>query len=90
MLNNYKHIIQNHPCDVLILDPPRAGIHPKTLREIIKINPKKIIYVSCNPTTQARDVRELINSHYIMGAIQPIDMFPHTHHIECVITLDKK
>ena len=59
-------------------------------KEIIKINPKKIIYVSCNPTTQARDVRELINSDYIMGAIQPIDMFPHTHHIECVITLDKK
>ena len=55
-----------------------------------RLNPKKIIYVSCNPTTQARDVRELINSHYIIGSIQPIDMFPHTHHIECVITLDKK
>ena len=90
MLNDYDYIIKNNPCDVLILDPPRAGIHPKTLKEIIKINPKKIIYVSCNPTTQARDVRELINSDYIMGAIQPIDMFPHTHHIECVITLDKK
>ncbi len=89
MLKNYRHIIENDPCDVLILDPPRAGLHPKTLKEVLKIKPKKIIYVSCNPTTQARDVREFINSNYIMGAVQPIDMFPHTHHIECVITLDK-
>ena len=90
MLKNFQDLISKNPCDILILDPPRAGIHPKTLIEIIKLNPKKIIYVSCNPTTQARDVRELINSHYIIGSIQPIDMFPHTHHIECVITLDKK
>ncbi len=90
MLQNYSQIIDKNPCDVLILDPPRAGLHPKTLKEVLKINPKKIIYVSCNPTTQARDVRELINSNYIMGKVQPIDMFPHTHHIECVITLDKK
>ena len=90
MLKNYNNIIEKNPCDVLILDPPRAGLHPKTLKEILKINPKKIIYVSCNPTTQARDVREFINSNYIMGKVQPIDMFPHTHHIECVITLDQK
>jgi len=90
MLQNYSELIQKNPCDVLILDPPRAGLHPKTLKEIVRINPKKIIYVSCNPTTQARDVREFINSNYIMGTVQPIDMFPHTHHIECVITLDKK
>ena len=89
MLENYKEIIKKNPCDVLILDPPRAGLHPKTLKEVLKINPKKIIYVSCNPTTQARDVREFINSNYIMGMVQPIDMFPHTHHIECVITLDR-
>ena len=90
MLQNYNEIIQKNPCDILILDPPRAGLHPKTLKEVLKINPKKIIYVSCNPTTQARDVREFINSNYIMCKVQPIDMFPHTHHIECVITLDKK
>ena len=90
MLQNYSELIEKNPCDVLILDPPRAGLHPKTLKEVLKINPKKIIYVSCNPTTQARDVREFINSNYIMGKVQPIDMFPHTHHIECVITLDKK
>jgi len=90
MLQNYSKLIEENPCDVLILDPPRAGLHPKTLKEILKINPTKIIYVSCNPTTQARDVREFINSNYIMGKVQPIDMFPHTHHIECVITLDKK
>lgn len=89
MLENYNEIIKKNPCDVLILDPPRAGLHPKTLKEVLKINPKKIIYVSCNPTTQARDVREFINSNYIMGMVQPIDMFPHTHHIECVITLDR-
>ena len=87
MLTNYNKI---EPCDILILDPPRAGIHPKTLKEILKINPKKIIYASCNPATQARDVKELINYNYIIGCVQPIDMFPHTHHIECVITLDKK
>ena len=90
MLINYNDIIKKNPCDILILDPPRAGLHPKTLKEILKINPKKIIYASCNPTTQARDVREFINSNYIMGKVQPIDMFPHTHHIECVITLDQK
>ena len=90
MLTNFTHIITENPCDVLILDPPRAGINPKTLKEILKINPKKIVYVSCNPTTQARDIRELINNDYIIGMIQPIDMFPHTHHIECVITLDNK
>ena len=89
MLENYNEIIKKNPCDILILDPPRAGLHPKTLKEVLKINPKKIIYVSCNPTTQARDVREFINSNYIMGMVQPIDMFPHTHHIECVITLDR-
>ena len=90
MLQNYSDIIKKNPCDILILDPPRAGLHPKTLKEVLTIKPQKIIYVSCNPTTQARDVREFINSNYIMGKVQPIDMFPHTHHIECVITLDKK
>ena len=90
MLTNFTDIIKKNPCDVLILDPPRAGINPKTLKEILKINPKKIVYVSCNPTTQARDIREFINNDYIIGMIQPIDMFPHTHHIECVITLDNK
>ena len=90
MLTEYEHVINKNPCDVLILDPPRAGLHPKTLKEVIAIDAKKIIYASCNPTTQARDVRELINSDYIICCVQPIDMFPHTHHIECVITLDKK
>ena len=90
MTLEHTSIIENNACDVLVIDPPRAGVHPKTLKQIIKLNPKKIIYASCNPSTQSRDVRELINSNYIMGCVQPIDMFPHTHHIECVITLDKK
>ena len=90
MIQEHTNIIENDSCDVLIIDPPRAGVHPKTLKQIIKLNPKKIVYASCNPSTQARDVRELINSNYIIGCVQPIDMFPHTHHIECVITLDKK
>ena len=89
ILINYKNIIKKNVCDILILDPPRAGLHSKMIKEIFTINPKKIIYASCNPTTQARDVREFINYGYIMGCIQPIDMFPHTHHIECVITLEK-
>tara|TARA_B100000614_G_scaffold114181_1_gene102583 strand:- start:11397 stop:12803 length:1407 start_codon:yes stop_codon:yes gene_type:complete len=90
MTKTFEKVIKKNPCDVLVLDPPRAGLNPKTTKEIIKINPPKIIYASCNPTTQARDVREFIKNSYIITCVQPIDMFPHTHHIECVITLVKK
>ena len=73
--------------DVVILDPPRAGIHKNTLNDITKLNAKKIIYVSCNPSTQVRDINILIKSGYSIQEIQPIDMFPHTPHIENIVSL---
>ena len=73
--------------DLIILDPPRAGIHQNTLDSILNFNPKKILYVSCNPSTQARDINILKDSHYVIENMQPIDMFPHTPHIENIILL---
>ena len=73
--------------DVVILDPPRPGLHPKALKDLIDISPKKIIYVSCNPSTLARDVEILNRSNYSVKDIQPVDMFPHTPHIECIVSL---
>lgn len=75
--------------DTFVLDPPRSGIHPKAAEYILQIRPKKIIYVSCNPGTQARDL-QLLSQGYIISRIQPIDMFPHTFHIENVVRLDPK
>jgi len=75
--------------DAVILDPPRSGIHPKSAEYILALEPKKIIYVSCNPSTQARDIK-LLDEKYIITAIQPVDMFPHTFHIENVVRLDKR
>ena len=75
--------------DVVILDPPRAGLHHKTIDDIIEKNPSRIIYVSCNPATQARDVRMLCANGYDLIKLRPIDMFPHTPHIENVATLIK-
>ncbi|HEY3250591.1 MAG TPA: 23S rRNA (uracil(1939)-C(5))-methyltransferase RlmD [Ignavibacteria bacterium] len=72
-----------------ILDPPRSGIHPKDAEYILQLAPKKIIYVSCNPTTQARDIR-LLSEKYNITGMQPVDMFPHTFHIENVVRLDLK
>ena len=76
-----------HP-DVIITDPPRAGMHEDVIDTILFAEPKRIVYISCNPATQARDLN-LLNSKYKVTAIQPVDMFPHTHHIENVVRLDK-
>ena len=73
--------------DIVIVDPPRPGLHPNTVKNLIRLSPKKIIYVSCNPTTMARDIETLVNQKYRIKNLQPIDMFPHTPHIECVTTL---
>ncbi|RLF58727.1 MAG: 23S rRNA (uracil(1939)-C(5))-methyltransferase RlmD [Thermoplasmata archaeon] len=70
--------------DVIIIDPPRSGLHPKAIRVIKRISPKKIIYVSCNPKTQKRDIEAL---NYKIEEVKPIDMFPHTPHIENVVLL---
>lgn len=75
--------------DVIITDPPRAGMHAKVVDQILKIAPKRIVYVSCNPATQARDV-ELLGDAYEVKQIQPVDMFPHTHHVENIALLERK
>ena len=72
--------------DVIITDPPRAGMHEKLVHKIIEIGSPIVVYVSCNPATQARDL-QLLDPYYRVTAIQPVDMFPHTHHIENVVQL---
>lgn len=75
--------------DVVIVDPPRAGMHPKVVQKIIELSPPRIVYVSCNPSTLARDVKELALTGYQLKKAQPVDMFPHTSHIEVVGVLEK-
>ena len=75
--------------DVIILDPPRAGIHPDVAKVILDARPKRIVYVSCNPASQARDL-EILCSQYRITDVQPVDMFPHTHHVENVCRLELK
>ena len=81
--------IKNGVPEVIILDPPRAGIHDKVIRALIEVSPSRIVYVSCNPATQAKDINFLLEN-YSVEKIQPVDMFPHTHHVENVIALGKK
>lgn len=75
-----------HP-DVMIVDPPRAGMHADVVKVILNAEPSRIVYVSCNPATQARDIA-LLDAKYRVTAIRPVDMFPHTHHVENVVRLD--
>ncbi len=75
---------------VIIADPPRAGMNPVTVKDIIELQPNKIVYVSCNPSTQARDVKLLVEGGYNLVKIKPVDMFPHTYHIENVALLVKQ
>ena len=77
-----------HP-DVIITDPPRAGMHPDVVKTIMNASPQRIVYVSCNPATQARDL-QLLDSLYRVAEVQPVDMFPHTPHVENVVLLQKK
>ncbi|MFC2089171.1 23S rRNA (uracil(1939)-C(5))-methyltransferase RlmD [Bacteroidota bacterium] len=82
-------IEENGKPDVIITDPPRAGMHQDVIREILHVTPKRIVYVSCNPATQARDV-QLLSESYAVKQSQAVDMFPHTHHIENVLLLEQK
>jgi len=75
--------------NIIIIDPPRPGLHPDVIEDIIHLSASKIIYVSCNPSTQARDINIFVDNSYHVSDIQPIDMFPHTPHIECIVTLTK-
>jgi 23S rRNA (uracil1939-C5)-methyltransferase len=74
--------------DVIITDPPRAGMQKEVVSSIISAGPEKVVYISCNPSTQARDIA-LMSKHYRVTKIQPVDMFPHTHHVENVILMEK-
>ncbi|NLB93978.1 MAG: 23S rRNA (uracil(1939)-C(5))-methyltransferase RlmD, partial [Bacteroidales bacterium] len=82
-------IKENGSPDIIITDPPRAGMHANVTRTILNISPEKIVYVSCNPATQARDI-SILNEKYKITRVQPVDMFPHTHHVENVVLLERR
>ena len=84
-----EFIAQHGRPDVIITDPPRAGMHPDVVKTILRAAPKRIVYVSCNPATQARDLQDL-DSQYKVLAVQPVDMFPHTPHVENVVLLEQR
>jgi 23S rRNA (uracil1939-C5)-methyltransferase len=75
--------------DVVVVDPPRAGLSQKVVRRIIETAPKRIVYVSCNPTTLAPNAAQLVEAGYVLRKVRPVDMFPQTPHIECVALLER-
>jgi 23S rRNA (uracil1939-C5)-methyltransferase len=88
IVNDIEWLERTGPPSVMIIDPPRAGMHPKVVDRIREIHPQRIVYVSCNPATQARDLKTLCaEGAYAIGAVQPVDMFPHTMHVENVVRL---
>jgi len=88
VLNN-DFINENGKPDVIITDPPRAGMHEDVVKKMLEIEPDRIVYVSCNPSTQARDL-QLLDTKYKVTKVQPVDMFPQTHHVENVVLLELK
>lgn len=80
---------QGERCDVLFMDPPRAGSDKKFLSSAVALMPEKIVYISCNPETQQRDLNYLVRNGYKVKKIQPVDMFPYTNHVECVVRLSR-
>jgi 23S rRNA (uracil1939-C5)-methyltransferase len=74
---------------VVLVDPPRSGLSQKIVRRIIEANPRRIVYVSCNPTTLAPNAAQLTEAGYRLRRVRPVDMFPQTPHIECVAVLDR-
>jgi 23S rRNA (uracil1939-C5)-methyltransferase len=76
--------------DVVIVDPPRAGLSQKVVRRIIEAGPQRVVYVSCNPTTLAPNAAQLVQAGYRLVRVRPVDMFPQTPHIECVAELAKR
>jgi 23S rRNA (uracil1939-C5)-methyltransferase len=76
--------------DVIVIDPPRAGLSQKVVRRIIDCQPKRIVYVSCNPTTLAPNAAQLVEAGWRLTKVRPVDMFPQTHHVECVALLDRE
>lgn len=86
---NPEFIAKNGKPQIVITDPPRAGMHPEVVAQLVEMAPDRIVYVSCNPATQARDLA-LLSDFYRVDEIHPVDMFPHTHHVENVVLLKKK
>jgi 23S rRNA (uracil1939-C5)-methyltransferase len=84
-----EFIAENGSPDVIITDPPRDGMHKKVVEQILKIGARRIVYISCNSATQARDL-SLMNNLYKVTQIQPVDMFPQTHHVENIVVLELK
>ena len=76
--------------DVVLMDPPRAGSDEAFLSSVVTLSPKKVVYISCNPKTQARDLAYLTAHGYTVKRIQPVDMFPHTNHVETVVMMEKR
>ncbi len=89
LLLNSDFVQKHGKADVIITDPPRAGMHEDVIKTLLTLEVKRIVYISCNPATQARDLA-LLSEKYDVVAIQPVDMFPHTHHIESVAKLKLK
>jgi 23S rRNA (uracil1939-C5)-methyltransferase len=73
----------------VVVDPPRAGLHPRVVARVAELEPRRIAYVSCNPATLARDVRDFAGRGYRLVETAPFDLFPHTPHIECVARLER-
>ncbi len=88
-LLSYEFITSKGNPDVIITDPPRAGMHEDVVKAIVSASPERIVYVSCNPATQARDI-QLLSCKYAVSAVQPLDMFPQTHHVENIVLLKRK
>ena len=86
---NDAFIAQHGHPDVIITDPPRDGMHADVVKQILTIAPEKVVYVSCNSATQARDLA-LMDEMYKVTRVRPVDMFPQTHHVENVVLLEKR
>jgi 23S rRNA (uracil1939-C5)-methyltransferase len=78
------------PPGLLVLDPPRSGAGSRVMRKMIAAGAPRVIYVSCNPTTLAPDLGDLSRAGYAIRAVQPLDLFPHTYHVECVVLLERQ
>ena len=90
MRHHLPDLIRNGvKAEVFVADPPRAGFHPKALRALVSLAPARLVCVSCNPATLARDVADLIRAGYRLDWVQPVDMFPHTPHIEAIARLTR-
>ena len=87
-LGDLEHLpVRDGEADAVVLDPPRAGCHPAALEAVVRWAPRRVCYVSCDPETLARDLQVLVRGGLRVKRVEPVDMFPHTHHVECVVTL---